>query len=95
MWESSRIVSAGLMVIMVRAAGAVGCDGRVSGGISARNLDAFITDRVVTVRVVMTEDDWTACQQNALAEEYVRADFWFDGELVPNVAVRPKGNSSL
>lgn len=85
----------GLLIIVVIAAGLTGCGTGVSSGISSRNLDAFITDRVVTVRIVMTEDDWTACQQNALAEEYVRADFWFDGELAPNVAVRPKGNSSL
>jgi hypothetical protein len=34
-------------------------------------------------------------QQNAGAEEYARADLWYDGRLIPAVAVRPKGNSSL
>ncbi len=95
MWKSSKAVLVGLLVIVVLAAGVTGCGAGLSGGTSARDLDASITDRVVTVRIVMTEEDWTACQTNALAEEYVRADFWFDGELVPDVAVRPKGNSSL
>lgn len=57
--------------------------------------DPFVTDRIVTVRIVMKEEDWNYCMENALEEEYVIADFWFDGELVPSVAVRPKGNSSL
>ncbi len=57
--------------------------------------DPFVTDRVVTVRIVMKEEDWNYCMENPLEEEYVIADFWFDGELVPSVAVRPKGNSSL
>jgi spore coat protein CotH len=88
MWKSNRVVQPGLLITVAIAAGLSGC------GIG-ESFDAFITDRVVAVRIVMSEDDWTASQQNALAEEYVRADFWFDGELVPDVAVRPKGNSSL
>jgi spore coat protein CotH len=95
MRKSSGTILARLPVIVVLAAGVTGCGAGVSGGMSARDLDPFVTDRVVTVRIVMAEEDWTACQTDALAEEYVRADFWFDGELVPDVAVRPKGNSSL
>jgi len=81
-------------------------DGSVSEEVPARNQDdgvsdvtpdqdAFIADRVVEIRVVMNDDDWTSCQLNALEKQYVQADFWFDGELIPDVAVRPKGNSSL
>ena len=55
----------------------------------------FYTDRVVTVRIVMPGEDWESSQENAFAEEYVRADFWFGDKLVPDVAVRPKGYSSL
>jgi len=55
----------------------------------------FYVDRVVTVRIAMTDEDWAFLQESALAEQYVRADLWYDGELIPDVAVRPKGNSSL
>jgi len=55
----------------------------------------FVFDRVVEIRIVMNEDDWQELKTNATAKQYVRADFWFDGEPYPNVAVRPKGNSSL
>lgn len=63
-----------------------------SGG---RHMEPFYPDRVVTVRIVMAEKDWQWTVANARAEQYVRADFWFDGCKYPNVAVRPKGNSSL
>ena len=43
----------------------------------------------------MPEDDWEFMQENALTEKYAKADMWFDGERVPDIAVRPKGNSSL
>ena len=84
-----------LLAAVVLAVGLSGCSSRSSETPSARKPDAFIADRVVTVRIVMKEEYWTACRQNALAEQYLRADFWFDGELVSDVGVRPKGNSSL
>lgn len=92
--KSSKVIVVGLLAMVVLATGVLGCGG-VSGRMPAQDQDAFITDRVVEVRIVMKDEDWTTCQQNALAEQYVRADFWFDGELVPDVAIRPKGNSSL
>ena len=97
LWKNRKVVLVWLelLAIAILATGLPGCDSTILEGMSTRDLDPFVTDRVVTVRIVMREEDWTACQQNALAEQYVRADFWFDGELVPNVAVRPKGNSSL
>jgi spore coat protein CotH len=55
----------------------------------------FVSDRVVEIRIVMDEDDLQELKTNAMAKQYIRADFWFDGEPYPNVAVRPKGNSSL
>jgi len=91
MWKSIKLIFMQLLVISVLATGAAGCASQVP----SERLDPFITDRVVEVRIVMEEEDWTSCQVNAMAEEYVQADFWFDGELVPDVAVRPKGNSSL
>lgn len=79
-----------LMGIMVVAM--AGC-----GLISAQVEDSapFYSDRVVTVYLVMPEDDWEFMQQNASEEQYAQADLWYDGELIPDVAVRPKGNSSL
>ena len=55
----------------------------------------FPDDRVQTVRIVMKDKDWEALKASAVQEQYYRADIWIDGERVPDVAVRPKGNSSL
>ncbi len=72
-----------------------GCAQKSTGESAAASTAPFYTDRVVTVRFVMTEEDWTYLQENAREEEYVKADMWYDGELVPDIALRPKGNSSL
>ncbi|MBN1160414.1 MAG: CotH kinase family protein [Dehalococcoidales bacterium] len=71
-----------------------GC-GSQAAGQSADSSALFYPDRVVTVRFVMTEEDWTYLCENAREEDYVKADMWYDGELVPDIALRPKGNSSL
>jgi spore coat protein CotH len=72
-----------------------GCAQKSSGESAAASTAPFYPDRVVTVRFVMTEEDWIYLQENAREEEYVKADMWYDGELVPDIALRPKGNSSL
>jgi len=91
-WQKSFFV---VMLVGIMVFAMVGCGQHIPEQRSSESQSPFVSDRVVTVRIVMEEQDWTALQQNALAEQYVRADFWFDGELVPDVAVRPKGNSSL
>src|SRR4030043_2171835 len=71
-----------------------GCD-RQSAGQSEESTAAFCPDRVVSVRFGMTEENWTYLRENARDEDYVKTDMWYDGELVPDIALRPKGNSSL
>lgn len=74
------------------------CGGCTQTGVSQTTdaqSDPFITDHVVEVRIVMPEETWQQTVDNALAEEYVKADFWYDAELIKDVAIRPKGNSSL
>ena len=95
MWPSGKVIFTGVLVVSLLAVGVLGYAGWVSGQEGSSAPEPFITDRVATVRIVMAEEDWAFCQSNAIAEEYVRADFWSDGELVPSVAIRPKGNSSL
>ncbi|MBN1177130.1 MAG: CotH kinase family protein [Dehalococcoidales bacterium] len=81
----------GLLLAAIFVVSLAGCGGQDEVADEA----PFYTDRVATVRIVMEEEDWDYTQANSSAEEYVKADFWFDDELVPDVAVRPKGNSSL
>ena len=68
---------------------------QATGHAAADSTAPFYQDRVVTVRFVMPEEDWNYLKENASEEDYVKADMWFDGDLVPDIALRPKGNSSL
>jgi hypothetical protein len=55
----------------------------------------WIEDRVVPVEITLEPADWQAIIDDPLAEEYVPGALTFDGVTVANIAVRPKGNSSL
>ena len=57
--------------------------------------DPFQPDRVAVVRIRIPQKDWQWLLANPRAEQYVRADFQYDNQIIHNVAVRPKGNSSL
>ena len=57
--------------------------------------DIFPDDRVQTVRIIMDNADWQSMQDNVQVKDYYKADIWIDDELVPDVAVRTKGSSSL
>ena len=94
-WKENRLACLGVMALIVVSIGLMAYLGVTSGQVSSDDLEPFITDRVVEVQIIMSEEDWESCRLDALEEQYVQADFWFDGELIPDVAVRPKGNSSL
>ncbi|HEY95522.1 MAG TPA: hypothetical protein G4O15_11365 [Dehalococcoidia bacterium] len=72
-----------------------GCDGATSIRVSYPNTDPFTDEYIATVRIILSQEDWESLKENAYAKEYYKADFWFDDELVQDVAVRTKGNASL
>ena len=55
----------------------------------------FDTDEVMQVNISIDEDDWEDMLSNALSEEYYTCDVEINGLTVKNVAIRPKGNTSL
>ena len=55
----------------------------------------FDTDEVITVDIRMDEDAWAKMLSNAVSEEYYVCDVTVNGKTVKNVAIRPKGNTSL
>lgn len=83
-----------LLIITVVASGITGCGGPSAEQEQDDNFP-FYKDRVATIHIEMDEEDWSFCLENAFEEQYVPADFWFDDELISDVGVRPKGNSSL
>ena len=55
----------------------------------------FDTDEVMEIDIQMDEDDWNTMLKNATAEEYYVCDVIINGKRINNVAIRPKGNTSL
>lgn len=55
----------------------------------------FDDSTVHTIDIEISEDDWNTLQENATDEEYQLCAVTIDGEKLDNIAIRPKGNSSL
>ena len=55
----------------------------------------FNTDSIMTVDIIMDEDEWQDFLDNAANEEYYRCDVIVNGETFRNVGIRAKGNTSL
>jgi len=90
-----QVIITAVLLVIVLATLAPGCGSGDPRAVYASNDPPFYPDRVVEVRLVTTEENWEFMQNEPLAEEYVKADLWYDGELIPDIAVRTKGNSSL
>ena len=57
--------------------------------------ELFDTDVIMTVNILMDEDDWLEMLDNALAEEYYTCDVEINGQTFYQVGIRTKGNTSL
>ena len=55
----------------------------------------FDTDEIIDIDIQMDQDTWNEMLANASAEEYYSCDVVINGQRVNNVAIRPKGNTSL
>ena len=55
----------------------------------------FDTQSIISVNIIMDEDDWNDMLENAISEEYYQCDVEINGKMFYQVAIRPKGNTSL
>ena len=55
----------------------------------------FDTSRIHTLNIVVNDKDWQDMLDNAVDKEYIPVHVVIDGEAIKNVAIRPKGASSL
>lgn len=55
----------------------------------------FHTDSIISVDILMDEDDWNDMLANAAKEEYYQCDAVINGTTFYSVGIRPKGNTSL
>lgn len=55
----------------------------------------FDTQSIISVNIIMDEEDWNDMLENAMSEEYYQCDVEVNGKMFYQVAIRPKGNTSL
>lgn len=55
----------------------------------------FDTDSMISVDIIMDEDDWDDMIANATKEEYYQCDVAINETIFYSVGIRPKGNTSL
>lgn len=55
----------------------------------------FNTQSIISVNIIMDEEDWNEMIENAMSEEYYQCDVEVNGKMFYQVAIRPKGNTSL
>ncbi len=97
----SKIIIAIVAVAVAACLLAVGFSGKLTklfGGRGVRmeyESKLFDTDEIISIDIQMEEDTWNEMLSNAMAEEYYVCNVVINGERVNNVAIRPKGNTSL
>ena len=55
----------------------------------------FDHSQIISVNIIMDEDDWQDMLDNAASEEYSKCDAVINGTTFYSVGIRPKGNTSL
>lgn len=93
------IVITALAIILCLLATAMSSElNQVMGG-SGINMEyeskLFDTDEIIDINIEMDEDSWNEMLSNALSEEYCVCNVIVNGTRLNNVAIRPKGNTSL
>ena len=51
--------------------------------------------QIISVNIIMDEDEWQDMLDNAASEEYYKCDAVINGTTFYSVGIRPKGNTSL
>ena len=84
-----------VLLALVLALGAALPVSGASAEESAYEQTLFDRSKLIEIDIRMSEEAWNAMIKNASSEEYNACDLTVNGELYENVAIRPKGNSSL
>jgi hypothetical protein len=90
-----KVTFIGLLILALLLAGLLVCHHNELMQPASETVSPFQSGHVAKIHIIMDGSDWNQLKTNPRAEQYVRADFWFDGEPHKNVAIRPKGMSSL
>ena len=99
--HSTKIILAVMAAAIVLCFLAIAYSGELTGLLGGKGVTMeyesklFDTDEIISVDILMDEDQWNSMLANAMSEEYYACDVVINGEKISNVAIRPKGNTSL
>lgn len=99
--HSSKIILAVMAVAVMLCFLAIAFSGELTellGGTSVRmeyESTLFDTDEAISIDIQMDANEWSDMLSNATSEEYYVCDVVINGKDIKNVAIRPKGNTSL
>ena len=97
----SKIIVAVMAIAVVLCFLAIAFSGQLTEAIGGTGVKMeyksklFNTDEIITVDIQMDEATWNEMLTNAMSEEYYVCNVVINGKRVNNVAIRPKGNTSL
>ena len=97
----SKIIIVIMTVAVILCILAVGFSDKLTGLLGDRTVkmeyetELFDTDEIISVDIRMDEEEWDKMLKNATSEEYYVCDVVVNGKTYKNVAIRPKGNTSL
>ncbi len=57
--------------------------------------ELFDTSKIISLNIVMDEEEWQEMLDNSTSEEYYQCDVEINGRMFYSVGIRPKGNTSL
>ncbi|MCR4991144.1 MAG: CotH kinase family protein [Lachnospiraceae bacterium] len=97
----TKIIAVIMVIAVILCLLAVGFADKLSGLLGGEGVTMeyetklFDTDEIISVDIKMDEEEWSNMLQNAISEEYYVCDVEINGTKISNVAIRPKGNTSL
>ncbi|MBR4760698.1 MAG: CotH kinase family protein, partial [Lachnospiraceae bacterium] len=97
----TKIVSVLMAIAVVLSFLAIGFSDQLDEALGGKSVGMeyesklFNTDEIMSVDIQMDEEDWNTMLSNAISEEYYVCDVVINGQTVRQVAIRPKGNTSL
>ena len=88
-------LAAALCLAALAFAGQIAAAAGDTGVTMAYETALFNTDSIISVNILMDQEDWEDMLANAASEEYYPCDVEINGETFYRVGIRPKGNTSL
>ncbi len=89
------VLAVGVCLCLVAFSDKIKESASITGITMEYETELFDTSSIMSVNILMDEDEWNDMLENAISEEYYQCDVNINGTTFYQVAIRPKGNTSL